>query len=444
MRHHFIDIKIAGKTVDRDLITYFKYDDSISFDSMLEFRLEGGVELKDSINSGEYKSGKTVIFSFGIVGGTVSENHVGILVDMDSQYKSKGLMSVTIRVFDKGTVLKRSENTTSWDGYKASDIVKEIAAKYNLGYEVENTTKVYKSMPQAGYNDFEFIKYLASLENGFIFYLKANSLYFKNRNLDTESKITYTYGADDAVLNFTSSFRDSLAKAETNKIETTDRTKDKSTSDKVVSRENVSEVDMNLGEFDLDYLSGTFEDRIKRRIVVPEYQTEEVTSLTDNIIKETKLKTLVGTLLLEGDPIRQSDEVITLAGDLLDMDMGNWYVERVVHTISGMYTTQLNIAKNAITVKKDALGVNPSKSANNNKSVGAVEEDYITLVVYDAVDGKPTGYETKAGVFIDYSDKNKINKYTRKPVQKSVVKGESKEETGVGLNVFNGLGDLLK
>jgi phage protein D len=88
--------------------------------------------------------------------------------------------------------------------------VSEIAKAYNLNVSnVEATERVFDSIPQANRTDFEFCKYLASIEqNGsFRFFIKDGSLYFGKIDLGQETAFVYTYGIN--IISFKPTLKDS-------------------------------------------------------------------------------------------------------------------------------------------------------------------------------------------------------------------------------------------
>jgi len=440
-----INISIEGETI-QDVLT-FRYEDSITLDNMLEFVIHGREELIDKINAKDFASGKTIVFSFGYAEGQMSVNHTAILVDTDVTYEKGGFIKLKVRGLDIGTVLKKSESIKDWSGNTTEQIVKTIAEKYAMDYEIEDTSKVHENLHQHGRSDFEFIAYLAYIEGGYIFYVRGETMYLVQRGLDKKSRINYMYGLDDTVLSFSTSHRDIANSSESSEISVTTVEDDKVTTEDGITREKISDKDINLGNFELEYLSGKFDSNINRNIVLPTFETIEVTNITESLMKETKLMVLTGIITVEGDPWMIPDEVMTLGGNVLERDKGNWYVEKVSHSISNGYITTMHIAKNATDEPnaKKSINVNTSNKKVKKEDIKISEKpiakDYITIRVYDA-DGKLIGYETDQGKYIDAKDQTQVKRYTKKPVKTST--SNVKKQINTGPNVYDTSNNLIK
>ena len=394
MKVYFVNINIEGEVIE-DIID-FKYEDSINLDNMLQFKISGKQELIYKIDTDVFKTGSNIVFTFGQTRGRISENHVAVLTDIDVIYGKNGRVYVTIRAIDKGTILKKSENIFDWSGKKSSEIVEIIAGRYDMAYQIESTTNVHENLNQCGKNDFEFMMYLALIEGGYIFYIRNNIIHFVQRGLDKDSIVTYEYGNDDSVLAFSTNYRDSITKVEAVKNDVIKVDDDKEVVEDNVTRVDVADVDVNLGNFDLEYLSGSYSTVVKKHLLLPQFQQEEVTNIIDGLVKETKLMTLTGVLTIVGNPLRNPDEIITIAGQLLKRDLGNWYTEKVTHKIDNAgYTTKLYIAKNATDIETNEQSVNSNSTigeANANEVGNVNNNDYITHAVYD-INGDLINYE---------------------------------------------------
>jgi hypothetical protein len=82
--------------------------------------------------------------------------------------------------------------------------------KHGMDTEIDNTTKVWKSLPQAHKTDWEFMQYLCNHENGdYMFYVTSNTLYLKKIDYAKKAKFLFTYGDGSSVISFKPSYRQS-------------------------------------------------------------------------------------------------------------------------------------------------------------------------------------------------------------------------------------------
>lgn len=391
-------VKITiGSTVFDEILS-FVFEDSILLDNLMEFSLKGHTDLISQFDDGLFNSGETIVFEFGYINGITSATHVAIIVDREVSYDKDGGITLKIRCLDKGTVLKRVEIIKDWSGKTSSQIAEEISGKYDLFYTVEKTKRVHTVLHQTGQNDFEFLKYLALIEEkgDFVFFIRDNMLYFVRRGLDKDSFAQYVYGASETILSFKTSSKDSIVPTEVSGVtsKTSKKTKDK---DEVVTSDLSSNSAVNLGNYQVSYQTDKFEGLVRKELVLPNFEKVEMVNMTSSLQKEARLKILTGTLVIEGNPTLSPDEVITMQGKLLKRDVGNWYITKVTHSIDRGYRVTLEIAKNA-TADINSGAKNSKSTVNTSVGVGE-SSDEVVINVYDP-NKKLIGQKTKSGKFI--------------------------------------------
>ena len=405
----FVKIEVAEQEITNFVLS-FTYEDCVKTDNLLMMELQDAT-LKDLYDDGVFDSGRIITFIFGYVAGVQSETHVAVIFDVKRKYRNDGTLSLAVYATDQGTVCKEGEFVKIWENVKSSDIALEIAGKYNLKSQIEDTIGEWTALPQGGRTDFEFLEYLAGFagDGNFIFFVRGDTLYFGTKGSEKASAVTYEYGNDDRILNFRPSLRSISKNKESAKIETkTVDPKKAQTEDIVVDDEEGEMKGIVLGEFKTAYDSGTYKDLIKKHIVTPEFEKVQVETLANKTKKEAEYRHLIATLDLEGDPLLEPDSIITMDGNLVNADLGNWYVEKVTHKISGSFRTSLMLVKNASNHKVDETKSEPIKQVKKsgkltvNKTKGEKKKDETIVVhVYDA-NGILKGGKTKSGEYVPF------------------------------------------
>jgi len=394
----YVFVSIEGTDL-RSYTISCTYENSIVSDSFFSIELEG--DLLDLYNDNLFDTGKVVSVVFGYLAGQRSSVYVGVISEVTRKYTQSSNIKLSINVIDKGTVLKEGENTKVWNN-TLTEICEQLALKYGMKSDLF-VTSTKRNIPQGGRNDFEFIQYLITLEdNGnLIFYIKDNVMYLKRRGIDQESVISYIIGEDDRVLNFTPSTREIQDNKESEIIETTSiNPADNSITTNILDTliENIS-----LGTFANTFQSGSFQEA-KKQLLIPNYEQIEVNSIVNGIKKQAQFKHLIADLTLIGDPLLEPDAVITIKGRICKVDLGNWYVEKVIQRFSQSdYTTILKLAKNASLQQTEGESGQssfiPATEPINNSVGSIVKEDKVIINVYSP-DGVLIGQKTESGVFI--------------------------------------------
>ena len=396
----FVTIEVADKDITEYVVS-FSYEDCVNEDNLLRITLSDS-ELLDMFDDGVFDNGNLVTFTFGYLQDVQSATHVAVIFDVIKKYNKDTTLTLNVSATDKGTVTKEGESLEIWEKVTSSEIAKTIADKYNLKSEIEDTSKVWESLPQSGRTDFELLKYLAATEEGgnFIFFIKEETLYFGNIGSDNKSSITFEYGKDDRILNFQSSLQSITENKEADKLEVLsfDPFKNEAVTNIVDNKEG-EEKGISLGEFKTTYSSGSFEKNVGKIVVLPAFEKIEVKAVGNSIKKKAEYKHLVATLTLEGNPLIEANSVITMGGKLVNADLGNWFVEKVTQKISGNFTTTINLIKNASkhkvkeTEKKKQVKKSAKLKVNTTKGKKKKEETK-TIYVFGA-DGCIKKTETK-------------------------------------------------
>lgn len=372
-----------GQDEITQFIERFKFDDTSEKDSMVEFttRLKG-MEL---LENGKLVRGRVIYFQFGYIGGKMSEVHKARITDIDSKYNESGL-TVTVRALDMGNAMRKVADKKVWQSKTTTQIAKDIAAKYGLEYEGDETSKTWDFIPQAGMSDFALLQSLIEKEAGgdYVCYVRSGKLHLEKRKTDSDSALTLTWGSGDTLISFEPKERESTGNAlGTTSVDSTDPTskaareakKDPATADGVTALgDKIYKYSGETGE-----LVGISTPAPVKTVPMPSDDADEVTNRANRSAKKAGLGQLEGTLRLEGNPALRPNQVITING-VARRHIGNWLIKAVVHDISGSgFTTTAEMVKNG-------SKTSGQKAAKKNETIGpdkAKTTQPIATKVYD-------------------------------------------------------------
>lgn len=389
-----------------EIIESFRFEESTEKDNLLEFTI-GGVENADLLDGDELKRGNEILFSFGYLGGRSTETRTAIVKDVQCSYSN--ILKATIKCVDKGFTLKKQTSSRIWKGKTSSQIISDIADQFGFGKNIESTTKVHESLSQGNKNYSEFITHLTTLEpNNMIYFVSDNVMNFVKKDLKkaAERKFEFRYGGG-----IVKSFRTRFSqKASSESTEVKSNNIDPDTNIPIESKINDTNNDQkeSLGaqtvSWDVNGLLKTTEldtqtitpknilnidDDTGKNVPAPQDKQVDIDIKNKKNHNKASEKELTATLTTEGEPTINVGSIITMSG-VLKIHEGNWYVNKVTHSIStGGYTTSLGMDKNATKIKTNSTKgtSNDVPDKKNNKTIGADNETKdsktLTRVNYD-------------------------------------------------------------
>lgn len=117
----------------------------------------------------------------------------GLVTGVGVDYPTGGLPVVSVKGMDKSMLMMRSKQSSQWKDKKASDVARQIASKYGLTPDVDDTMSPIPRIEQHRVSDFHFLHSLA-FDNERDFMVVGSKLYFKKRNPSAAEVLTLTYG----------------------------------------------------------------------------------------------------------------------------------------------------------------------------------------------------------------------------------------------------------
>lgn len=116
----------------------------------------------------------------------------GIVTELNTSFPSSGLPQLTLSGFDYSYCLTKGAGSKTWPPQKDSDVVREIARKYNLTARVEDT-KLVHPIERSQESAWKFVRRLAD-RNGFEFFVTEKELFFRKPANDQKGVIELEWG----------------------------------------------------------------------------------------------------------------------------------------------------------------------------------------------------------------------------------------------------------
>jgi phage protein D len=377
-----VRIIYAGGFMDiSERIESFKFRQSIKKDNILELKIKKDY-VPNLIDDKNIVNGNVIMFHWGFVGGSVSRVHRVRLQDPVTSYGER--VSLTIKGIDVGNTMKKSSiqdvyGTSQTKNFEA-EILKPIADKYGLKLKVSSqelkTINSDSIGPISGRDELNYLRGIA-LSNNFMCYVDSDMLVFKKRDLAQKSSKTFVYGdGKGTVISFNPQIN------ETTSGSTTGNTAINSVDPLTGKTNNVVGLptETSLGKYTPLYnedaiavgenkFAGAGLDGIngnKKNIPTPDatYSATKANKLASDLA----LKQITADLSVLGDPLIETDKIITMAG-VSKKDSGNWYVEEISHSFSASepYITTFSLNKNATASPSI---INADEKNDVNKSTG--------------------------------------------------------------------------
>lgn len=380
---------------DRDITRYVEsitYEDATEEDNIITLKIDQDYALQLA-DDPDFVTGKIVAFQFGFMGGAVSQLHKSKVTDIKHTYRERVMM--TMKCLDLGTTVKKTTSQKIWENKTSSQIAEAIASKYGFDKEIKTTSKVWENLPQGNKSDLEFLKYIAAREGqgNLVVFIRNNTLYFVERGLKEDSKVTFTYGyGDGEMVSFEPAQKESSKKAvsnqtaitkvdeKTGKVTTTvvDNTTEEDTGSTELYKFDADNGD-NLGEISEDNTT------VGKQNSEPVENEEEAKSLANSTKKNAALEGMTAKLKLDGQPLLVPNSVITIK-NVAKRHLGNWLITKVTHSIqNGAYITTCDLKRNASKSKTK----NKSKDANTTEGGDKIKDEVkLPVNTYDADTGK--------------------------------------------------------
>jgi phage protein D len=118
---------------------------------------------------------------------------LGLITEISTSFNEGGTPELTIGGSDLLFPLTNGKNTDSWPMRTDSEVVREIANRYQFDVEIETTTERHAQTEQNQESDAEFIKKLAD-RNHFEFYMDGETLHFHKPRTDGDGVVTLHWG----------------------------------------------------------------------------------------------------------------------------------------------------------------------------------------------------------------------------------------------------------
>lgn len=360
-----------------NIVSSFTFEDCVDEDNLLILQInKANLELIDNISS---RKGKTIKFQYGFLGGNKTPFRLAEVKNIPVKYS--GSIGITIKAHDHGYAIKKHRSNRIFEDKTSSKIIKIIANEFSFKTNIEDTDKKH-TIPQGNKTYFEFIKRLA-IKEGFIFFVKDDTIIFKKRDLSEKSIKLYEYNNGNGIVkSFFPEYEDSGSsnKVSSNGIDSD--TGDIFNLSSEPEETNETGLGKKLLKFDIfgKLLGETSESGGIN--IPPETNENEIKKQTDKQTDDSVLNNMKAKLDIELDTSVNVEDIITVNG-VAKEHSGNWYITKKTDKLgSGSSSTSLDIKKNA-TNNKDGGNGDPKDINSTIGDPNASTEKDIEIRVFD-------------------------------------------------------------
>lgn len=389
--------KVTVRRTGRDLtelIDAFTYEDCTEEDDILKISLKN--KTIDLVDDSDLLPGVELSYVYGFIGERISPKRIARISTIETKYGAS--IDITVTATDAGYLMKKDSSNKVWKNVTASQIAERIAKNNGLTAQIEPTKKVYDNLPQGNRTDFEFLKYLTTIETdgSFRMFVKDNALVFAPLDLKKPSIRTFTYSGPEGTIiafspksNQNTKTKGSIKTTVTGVDPLTGETK-KSVAD---SSNTKGETRLGGNVFSFDAGSNLVKSAAKGATTTKETgngqavmggpsSQEEMDNMANKEKKSGSLTDITASLEVPADPGFQADTIITIKG-VAALHAGNWYVAKVVHQISksGGYRMSMDLKKNATNKK---TGETADGDVNKSTGPDAAQARKKQVFKYDA------------------------------------------------------------
>ncbi len=367
-------------------------------------------------------NGQTVVFRYGYLNEegildnlaqSMSKRYVAIIGDINYQYGTQGSKFI-LKLVSKGYFAKKVVAEKIWKNVTAQQIALTVAKIHDLKPFVDATSFQYQSLPQGNMSNFDLLKKLAMLEDGFVFFMRSNELHFKR--VATHDRPIYTLDVDGKILKdlnlvwqdiedskkINTFFNDNDGFSTRETLKTTQaigegllstvqgllidenngqilggitkefkqRLEDKNKTSETNRGDDASTM-KKITDGVLDFVdagTNTFLTTGKKVMSQVENTAQKELGFLSDALKVTR-KELTGTATIVGVPFLTNDKTIYL-DNIHSRFTGVYYIEEVTHRIEEKYTTTMRLNRHGIR----RLDENPDVgSFSGNRSINPFE-----------------------------------------------------------------------
>ena len=214
-------IKVFIKSSKRDIserVEKLRFEDCVKEDDLVEVDIKAGYAFQTA-DDDDIVAGTIIQFQFGFAGEVLSEVHEARITDVEVTYGTR--ITMKIKATDIGAIMKKSSSIKVWSKMTSTQIAQEIAARYKLIAVVDDTSKVWDTLPQGNKSDFKFLNELADKEESgdYMFFIRSGKLYFVKRGIEKGAMLKFKYG-EAGVISFAPKYRETTASNATNSTKT--------------------------------------------------------------------------------------------------------------------------------------------------------------------------------------------------------------------------------
>ena len=267
--------------------------------------------------------GAKVDIKFGYKGGSPKEVISGDVIGAEAIFREKDPATFVVRGYDPLHQATRNKVTKTWLDVKDSDIASEIAGKYGLGTDVEDTKFINPYIIQNNETDLEFL-YRRGGRIGYEVDCRDRKLYFKLPNVKSgpdAGEIVLDENLKRAHFNMSTA-----RQAASVHVRAWNMTDKKEVTADASSGDEVDKMGSKIGPDEV----GSFGDTKSISVIDPVFSQEEIDVIAKGLFNNMCLEYVTLNGEVQGEQKIQAGSIVNLK-EVGSRFTGKYYVTRAIH-----------------------------------------------------------------------------------------------------------------
>ncbi|HID93810.1 MAG TPA: phage late control D family protein [bacterium (Candidatus Stahlbacteria)] len=197
-----IEIIIDGETIESNYfqVEHLKVDLSSEIASLFSLTITNVINNQlELVTPWVFKMGTRIKIRAGYP-SDLEDLMDGIITSVTYHYADEEHLTIEVEGCDLLFLLMKQYRQRSFSEMSDSEVVTEVLRDYGLESDIEDSEILYNHIQQDHESDFSFVSRLAK-RNGFEFYNRGETIYFKSPAVESSPSEVFTFGVDPITVN---------------------------------------------------------------------------------------------------------------------------------------------------------------------------------------------------------------------------------------------------
>lgn len=253
----------------------------------------------------------------------------GIVTSIRTSFPSNGRPQISVSGYDHSYCMTLGKKSKNWDKKKDSDVVQEIARKYDLKASSEDTRVKHPKIEQSQESDYQFLKKLAE-RNGYEMYVVDKELRFRPPASLDSPKVTLENGGWIGNVSPEINIHKQISEVEV--VGWDVKTKKEIVGKALAGRDEPGRDKKRKSGG--EYVASLCKEPVKLRIRQPVYSKQEADQRAKALLKRHSEGFITGSGDSIGLPFLRPDQNVEFTG-LGSLFSKIYYIQQTTHTVSG-------------------------------------------------------------------------------------------------------------